>query len=55
MVTYPKEGDNHWKRWLIPRMYYVFRKVMTKAPALWEGPAVHQLVGKVMAYQGKDG
>ena len=27
----------------------------TKAPALWEWSAVHQLVGKVMAYQGKDG
>ena len=26
-----------------------------KAPALQEGPASHQLVGEVMAYQGDDG
>ena len=26
LVTYPKERDNHWKRWLIPRMYYYLER-----------------------------
>jgi hypothetical protein len=55
LVTYPKEGDNHWKRWLIPHTVPGLGYLGIKAPALWEGPAAHQLVGRVMAYQGKDG
>ncbi len=23
LVTYPREGDNHWKRWLIPQMLLI--------------------------------
>ncbi len=30
-------------------------KQMTKAPALKDGAVTHQLVGRVKAYQGKDG
>ncbi len=55
MVTCPKEGDNHWKRWLIPHVIQGLGCPGIKAAALWEGPAAHQLVGRVTAYQGKDG
>ncbi len=30
-----------------------YLKVVKKTPVLWDGAAVHQLVGKVKAYQGK--
>ncbi len=56
-VTYPLVGDNPWKRGLIPNV--VFRSIpgLPKAGilrnlSLGEGPASHQLVGRVMAYQG---
>ncbi len=55
MVTCPKVGDNYWKRQLIPHTIPWIVYLGIKAPALWEGPAAHQLVGRVMAYQGKDG
>ncbi len=53
-VTYPEDGDNLWKQKLIPDELgsSVCR---AKAPVLRDGPAAHQLVGRVMAYQGEDG
>ncbi len=54
-MTCPKEGDNHWKRWLIPHKLGQIRDWLRKAEALWEGPVVHQLVGEVKAHQGDDG
>ena len=53
-MTCPEEGDNHWKRWLIPHVI-PYSVVGLKASALREGPAAYQLVGRVMAYQGYDG
>jgi hypothetical protein len=54
LVTCPEDGDNYWKRWLIPDVLGdPFRRV--KAPVLRDGPAAYQLVGRVMAYQGEDG
>ena len=53
-VTYLEDGDNSWKQELIPDGFgSSFCRV--KAPALRDGPAAHQLVGRVMAYQGEDG
>ncbi len=52
LVTCPKAGDNSLKELLIPYVIIEVRVSMIKAPALWEGPASHQLVGKVTAYQG---
>jgi hypothetical protein len=54
-VTCPEEGDNHWKRWLIPHVVTRVRDLVIKAPALREGPMAYQLVGGVMAHQGDDG
>ncbi len=56
MVTCPKEGDTSSKGLLIPHNVVVIEYVTKKwRNPLWEGPASHQLVGKVMAYQGNDG
>ena len=56
MVTCPEERDNSGKLELIPydleRVRFLLRK---RSNPLREGPAVHQLVGRVMAYQGDDG
>ncbi len=53
--TCPSEGDNHWKRWLIPHTLTLVRGGVRKALVLREGAVAHQLVGRVMAYQGDDG
>ena len=55
-MTYPEERDNSGKLELIPHVDMVFRKLCLKdfGPHR-EGPASHQLVGRVMAYQGDDG
>ncbi len=54
-LTCPSEGDNHWKRWLIPHALVQVRDWTRKVPALREGAVAHQLVGRVKAYQGDDG
>ncbi len=56
MVTCPEDGDNSSKGLLIPDDVLEVRGFKTKGSnPLWEGPASHQLVGKVKAYQGEDG
>ena len=56
MVTCPEERDNNSKELLIPHVIISIRWLMIKRIySLWEGPASHQLVGRVMAYQGYDG
>ena len=53
-------GDNHPKGWLIPHTLVEIAVLAKKAShcfmlALKEESASHQLVGEVMAHQGKDG
>ena len=59
MVTCPEAGDNSSKGLLIPHVDLVVRdtrwKGLMQIRSLREGPASHQLVGKVTAYQGDDG
>ncbi len=56
MVTCPEERDNPGKLGLIPHVLHGVRGPWRKwSNPLWEGPAAHQLVGKVTAYQGDDG
>jgi len=56
LVTCPKEGDNSSKELLIPHELTGVRGLVRKGSnPLWEGPASHQLVGRVKAYQGDDG
>ncbi len=56
LVTYPKERDNSLKGLLIPHVVSEVRVFETKwSNPLREGPASHQLVGRVKAYQGEDG
>ncbi len=56
LVTCPEEGDNSSKGLLIPHEVRLVREVGRKGEIpLWEGPASHQLVGRVKAYQGEDG
>ena len=60
-MTCPEVWDNSSKGLLIPHGVLGFRNpflkecVSQEAPSLREGPASHQLVGKVTAYQGDDG
>jgi len=62
-VTCPGEGDNIPKGMLIPRKPTIPNGIAGKAGdpnasadlAPQDGPASHQLVGRVMAYQGFDG
>ena len=54
-LTCPSEGDNCWKRQLIPHTLVVVRGPRGKAEVLREGAVAHQLVGRVLAYQGEDG
>lgn len=53
-MTYPEDRDNGWKQALIPDGLEE-SKPQVKATALQEGPAAYQLVGRVTAYQGRDG
>jgi hypothetical protein len=53
-VMCPGLWDSHGKPWLIPDNPYTPHGVMGKAPAVWDQPAVYQLVGGVTAYQGDD-
>ena len=56
LVTCPEEGDNSPKGLLIPHVVIWIRCLITKRIySLREGPASHQLVGRVTAYQGYDG
>ncbi len=56
MVICPKERDNSSKGLLIPHVVIRVKGLMSKwSNPLWEEPASHQLVGRVMAYQGYDG
>jgi hypothetical protein len=50
MRTCPSEGDNSWKRLLIPH-----KPRGKRSNPLREGLMSYQLVGKVTAYQGEDG
>ncbi len=52
-MTCPEAGDNGSKGPLIPKMVAV--QIVIRVMAFREGPAAHQLVGGVMAYQGDDG
>ena len=62
-VTCPRAGDNPPKGGLIPHKPTVSMETEGKAGdpcesgdlALGDGPASHQLVGRVTAYQGDDG
>ena len=56
LVTYPEEWDNSSKGLLIPHVITEARGfVMKGSNPLRDGPASHQLVGRVKAYQGEDG
>ena len=56
LVTCPEERDNSSKGLLIPHVIIRVRNHMIKGSnPLREGPASHQLVGRVKAYQGDDG
>ena len=56
LVTCPEEGDNSSKGLLKPHEVSGVRDWRRKGEILlWEGPASHQLVGRVKAYQGEDG
>ena len=56
LVTCPGVWDNRPKGLLTPHDVVEFRSPQRKEEIpLWEGPATHQLVGKVTAYQGDDG
>jgi hypothetical protein len=56
LVTCPGVWDNRPKGLLIPHDVVEFRSPRRNGEIrLWEGPATHQLVGKVTAYQGDDG
>ncbi len=52
-VIYPMVGDNTLKRVLIPHKSASVGKGASVSPL--DELASHQLVGKVMAYQGNDG
>jgi hypothetical protein len=52
-VTCPEAGDNGSKGPLIPKR--IASRIAIRVTAFREGPAAHQLVGRVMAYQGDDG
>ena len=55
-MTCPEEGDNSSKGLLIPHEIMEVRGYHDeRSNPLWEGPASHQLVGRVKAYQGEDG
>ncbi len=55
-MTCPEVGNNRPKGLLIPHMVGVFREPHPKVVrSLPEGPAAHQVVGGVMAYQADDG
>ena len=56
LVTCPEVWNNSGKLELIPHVDSGFRNHCLKVfGSLREGPASHQLVGRVMAYQGDDG
>ncbi len=56
LVTCLEVWDNSGKLELIPHVVIVFRNLCLKVfGSLREGPASHQLVGRVIAYQGDDG
>ena len=56
LVTCPEERDNSSKGLLIPHVVVRVRCLTSKwSNPLRVGPASHQLVGRVMAYQGDDG
>ena len=56
LVTCPGVWDTRPKGLLTPHDVAEFRSRLRKGEILlWEGPATHQLVGKVTAYQGDDG
>ncbi len=56
MVTCPEMRNNSGKLELIPHVVCGFRDHLLKVfGSFREGPASHQLVGRVMAYQGDDG
>ena len=56
-ITYPREGDNSAKAGLIPYTSLRLRPIGERGFIVspMDGSAAHQLVGKVMAYQGYDG
>ena len=55
MATYPKVQNNSSKGELILDVIPVRKDGKERRKPLWEGPMVHQVVGRVMAYQAYDG
>ncbi len=55
MGTYLLVGNNHGKLWLIPHNIVRIKMASTCKLSPEEWPMSHQLVGRVMAYQGDDG
>jgi hypothetical protein len=55
LVTYPEVRYNSSKDGLIPDVIPSCERWDERRKSPWEGPMVHQLVGKVTAYQGYDG
>ena len=53
LVTYLWLGHNPEKSGLIPDMFCLYFR-QSKDLSVREGPMAHQLVGRVMAYQGED-
>ncbi len=54
-MTYPWEGDSHWKRWVIPYNVTCLEAGDERSDPPGDGPAAYQVVGGVMAYQAYDG
>ena len=54
-VTCLIQGDNSWKRLLIPDIQTFRHLLVWKVLAVGDGLASYQLVGGVVAYQGDDG
>ena len=53
-VTCPVQGDNSWKRLLIPHKTTAPHGAGVKTPVVQDGPASNELVGEVTAHQGDD-
>ncbi len=55
LATYPKVQNNSSKGELILDVVVDRKIYKERRKPLWEGPMVHQVVGRVMAYQAYDG
>lgn len=55
LAIYPAVQNNPAKAGLILDVIIVRKDDEERRKPLWEGPMVHQVVGRVMAYQAYDG